>query len=424
MEKMNRRTVLQGAGGVALGLPFLEAMGAGSFSGKPPVRLAYIFLPNGVGPDSIWNPKKTGKAYDLSSSLQSLAPVKELVNVHTGLKGVTHVGTHHMSTSAVLTCTKPNHRSILDHNVSIDQLAAQKIGQNSFIPSLELSLDKAASGIDSAMINTSYGSHISWSSAKTPVPREIDPHSAFKRLFNDSKGSMGGDLSKSILDNVKESASRLNRVLGREDKQKIDQYFYSIRQIERRLAKIDKKNAKPPLGTKAPKKNLTDIRDRAKAMIDIMVLAFQTDRTKVASLMLANDSSMRIYDFLPGVNKRHHQISHYASDKSLVKMLIEVNKYHVGLFAGMVQKMSTISEGSGTLLDNSLILFTSNLKDGNKHTKTDLPVLLAGRGGGKVKTGLHEAHKEKNFSSLLLGMAKTAGCKGLNSFAGSSDALI
>ena len=424
MKTLNRRTVLRGAGGIALGLPFLEAMAVGSLSSNP-IRLAYLYMPNGVGPDSAWNPKKVGKDFDLGSAVKTLEPVKHLVNIHTGLDQ-TPIGTHMTTTAGLLSAKRPKKPSVAEAYITIDQIAANQIGQDSYLSSLELSIDAATTNVTSAGLNTTHGSYISWSSPTTPVPREVDPNSAFRRLFKDkSRGSAlsGTDISKSVLDYIKDDANSLKRVLGREDNRKIDEYFYSIRQIERRLNKMSK-SKELPAGAKAPAKDIPDVREKIKAMTEIMVLAFQTDRTKVASLMFANDSSQKRYTFLPGVNLNHHAISHYKGKKGYVEMQIEITKFFVGCYASMIKRMSEIREGNGTLLDNSLVLFTSNMKEGYNHTPKDMPAIVAGRGGGSVDTGYHHKHNDKAFASLLMGMAKTAGCKNLKGFAKTNEYII
>ena len=422
MRKLNRRTVLRGVGGIALGLPFLEAMGNSKFSGKPPVRTAFIFMSNGVGPASIWNPKKEGKDYDVHSSMTPLAPVKQFINVHSGLVG--HRGSHPTSASTMLTgqtVAIPDKLEV--KGVSIDQLIAKEIGDDCYLPSLELTLDKPKNTFQNNT-NRAYGGYLSWSSPTTPIPREMDPHNAFKRIFKDAKTSgAGGDYSKSILDYIKDDAGRLKRILGSEDNRKVNEYFYSVRQIERRLAKLGKSNKSLPAGTKSPQKNMNDRTEIAKAMIDIMVLAFQTDRTRVASFMLAHGGSGARYNFLKGVTQNHHATSHHGNKKENLNALTEINKFQLSFYVQMIKQMSVIQESNGSLLDNSLIFFGSSLKDGQKHSYSDLPILVAGGGGGSVKTGIHHNHKGKSLNSLLLGMAKTAGCK-MSNFVGENNAVI
>ena len=424
MKKLDRRTVLRGVGGIAMGLPFLEAMGSSKFSGKPPVRTAFFFMSNGVGPDSLWNPKKTGKDYDVHSSMLPLAPVKDFINVHGGLGTSVRAG-HPKGASILLTGQNVANKDKMEtKGISIDQMIAKEIGDECYLPSLELSLDKPKSKIDAQGTNLAYGGYLSWSSTTTPIPREINPHNAFKRLFKGAKtGGSGGNYTKSVLDYIKDDASRLKRILGNEDNRKVDQYFYSVRQIERRLAKLGKSNKKLPSGTKAPEENMKDRGERAKAMVDIMVLAFQTDRTRVASFMLAHGGSGARYNFLPGVTQNHHATSHHGNKKENINALIEINKYQLSFYVQMIKQMSVIQEDNGTLLDNSLLFFGSGLKDGQKHTYKDLPILVAGAGGGSVKTGIHYNHNGKNLNSLLLGMAKTAGCR-MNSFVGEKTAII
>ena len=419
MKSLDRRTVLKGACGISLGLPFLEAMGAGSSSLKPPVRVAYLYMGTGIGPHSIWNPTKEGKNFDLHSALEPLKPVGNLINVHTGLNAKL-AKAHNISTAGLL-AGKVLKRGTTTSDTTIDQIIAQTVGTDSYLPSLELSIDKSKFEVSADGTNASLGGHISWSSPDTPIPREVNPTSAFNRLFKDLKSSGGSpSTTKSVLDYVRDDAKRLQRVLGREDTNKLNQYFHSVREIERRLAKIDN-SVSLPSGTKAPIES-QDRTETIKAMVDIMVLAFQTNRTKVASLMFTNDSSQVRYKWLPGVKTNHHSYSHHGDKPGNVNPLKEIVKYYIGFYAQMIKQMSMINEVNGTLLDNSLLLFTSNFKSG--HGRDDMPCIIAGKGGGSVDTGNHIKHNGKDYNSMLLGMAKTAGCNKLTKFATTSEAII
>lgn len=418
MKPLDRRTVLKGACGISLGLPFLEAMGAGLSSRKPPVRVAYLYMGTGIGPHDIWNPTKEGKNFDLHSALEPLKPVGNLINVHTGLNAKL-AKAHNISTAGLLS-GKVLKRGTTTSATSIDQIIAQTVGTESYLPSLELSIDKSKFEVSADGTNASLGGHISWSSADTPIPREVNPKSAFNRLFKDLKSSGGSpSTTKSVLDYVKDDAKRLQRNLGREDVNKLNQYFYSVREIERRLAKIDQ-SVSLPSGTKAPAES-KDRTETINAMIDIMVLAFQTNRTKVASIMLTNDSSQVRYKWL-GVARNHHSYSHHGNNPANVTPLKKIVKYYIGFYAQMIKKMSMINEVNGTLLDNSLLLFTSNFKSG--HGRDDMPCIIAGKGGGSVDTGNHIKHNGKDYNSMLLGMAKTAGCNKISKFATTSEAII
>ena len=423
MKRLDRRTLLRGACGITLGLPFLEAMGNSSFSAKPPVRTAFFFIPNGVGPNTIWNPLNEGKDYEVHSSLTPLNPVKHLINVHGGLRG--HKGGHPTSASLHLVGRPVAVKDKLKSGgPSIDQLIAKEIGRECYLPSIELSLDRPKGGLDGKGNNLAYGGYLSWGSSQNPIPREMNPHNAFKRLFKDIKSSgSSGNYSKSILDYIKDDANRLKRELGRDDNQKIDQYFHSVREIERRLETIGQSTKKLPTGTNVPEQVIKDRWKRARAMVDVMVLAFQTDRTRVASFMLAHGGSQQSFRFLNGIKENHHSLSHHGGKETRINGIMEINKFLLGFYVKMVKKMSKIQEGNGTLLDNSLIHLGSYIKDGQRHSVHDLPILVAGAGGGSVKTGYYYNHKGKHLNSLLLGIAKTAGCK-MNSFAKATEAVI
>lgn len=429
MNKISRRTVLRGAGGIALGLPWLEAMGAGRLLGSN-VRLGFLFMPNGVNPED-WDPKGSGSSYTLSPSLAPLEKIKSEVNVHTNLwhPGARGGDGHYAKTANFLSgLTVKKTTSDLECGTSADQVAAQHIGQDTYLPSIELATQKTRNGIDTNVgFTTVYGGHISWSSPTVPVPKEIIPAQAFTRLFKGAKKSASTPAeTKSILDYIKEDTARMRRYLGREDMYRIEQYFSSVRSLERRIQKVAQDSYRMPRDAKKPQPGIPKNYDEhVNLMLDIIVLAFQTNRTKVATFMFNNSVSGQKFDFVNGVNGGHHEISHHRDDAGKKKMLGLIAKYHVEQYAKMLVKMKAIKEGDKTLLDNSLILFGSGLKDPNRHSHDNLPILVGGKGGGKVKTGLHQSHGgDKNrLNNLLLGMLQTAGCP-LKKFNDSNGSII
>ena len=271
------------------------------------------------------------------------------------------------------------------------------------------------------------GAYISWYNETTPVPREIVPANAYARLFKGAKKSVStASESKSILDFVKDDTLRLKRSLGREDLHLVDQYFTNVRFLERRLQKLARENMTLPRNAKKPPKGIpADFQTHADLMLDIMVLAIQTNRTKVVSFMFGRANSGFRFDFLKGVGRdMHHSYSHHNNDPNRINCLEAITRYHVSLYSKMLQKMDAIKEGDKTLLDNSLILFGSGLWEGNGHTYKQKPLLVAGKGGGSVKTGLHHVHDQGTpMNNLLLGMMKTAGCP-LKRFGDSNGVII
>ena len=428
MSKISRRTVLRGAGGIALGLPWLEAMGASRFLNEN-IRLGFLFMPNGVNPED-WDPKGKGSSYSLSPSLTPLEKIKSEVNVHSNLwhAGARGGDGHYVKTANFLSgAAVKKTTSDLHCDITADQVAAKHIGQNTFLPSIELAIKKTSNRIDTNVgFTTVYGGHISWSSPTTPVPKEIIPAQAFNRMFKGAKKSTSTPAeTKSILDYIKEDTARMKRYLGREDSYRIDQFFSSVRSLERRIQKASQDNFTMPRDAKKPADGVPkNYNDHVNLMLDLMILAFQTNRTKVATFMFANSVSGQNFSFLSGVDGGHHELSHHRNEAGKKKMIGLIAKYHVQQYAKMLLKMKDIKEGNKTLLDNSLILFGSGIKDPNRHSHNNLPILVGGKGGGKVKTGQHLVHKDKEkMNNLLLGMLQTSGCQ-LSKFGDSDGSII
>ena len=414
---ISRRTLLRGMG-AAMALPMLDAMlptkaFAATRKAMPPVRMACIYFPNGVWQES-WIPKAVGTGYDLPFALEPLAEMRDHVNVFSGLdKAASRSGDgHYAKTANFLTgepVTKTTGKDISAGGISMDQLAAKHLGHNTPLPSLELGIDPVISGIDSKVGYTRlYGSYISWRSATLPVAKEINPRFVYERLFGD-KGADGREIHKkdrkeqqSLLDLVLEDAHDLRRKLGRDDQVKMDEYLESIRAVESRIEfamNKDPRDWKPtstptipgPPAEKAP----GDFREHVDLMLDLMVLAFQTDSTRIQSFMFANDVSGRNFSFIPGVSGGHHDMSHHENKEDKIAQYKAINRWHTEKYVAFLKKLQAVPEGEGTLLDNSMILFGSSISDGNSHNPNNLPILVGGGAGGKLKTGLHVA-SEKN----------------------------
>jgi hypothetical protein len=376
---------------------------------KPPVRMACLFFPNGVWQEG-WVPRQAGMAYKTPYALEPLNRHRAYLNVFSQLdKAASRIGDgHYAKTANFLTgepVTKTTGKDISAGGISMDQLAAQRLGHLTPIPSLELGIDPVVSGIDSNVGYTRlYGSYISWRTPNLPVAKEINPRFVYERLFGDKdasgkeqRGAMSSQQRRSVLDLVLADARRLRARLGRDDQVKIDEYLESIHAVEKRIAfaeQPDPRDWKPenlPGLTPPPEGVPVDFREHIQIMMDLMVLAFQTDSTRIISFMFANDVSGRNFSFLPGVSGGHHDISHHEDKEEKIRQYMEINRWHAEQFAQLLDRLRAVPEGEGNLLDNSMILFGSGMSDGNLHAPNNLPIVLAGRAGGQLRTGYHVA---------------------------------
>ncbi len=425
--KLSRRTVLRGLG-VSLALPWLEATGsiakAASASAAGPVRMGFIFVPNGVVMPN-WVPKTEGYGFELSRTLMPLAPVKDDLMVITGLthdKGRANgdgAGDHARSASVFLTGSQPRKTDgeKIRSGISVDQMAAQAIGQKTRFSSLELGVDagRMAGNCDSGY-SCAYSSNISWSSESTPVGKEVNPRLVFERLFSGGKASevdkgqqQREALQKSVLDFISDDAKRLQSKLGRNDNRKLDEYLNGVREIERR---IGTKSAKPldiDIDYAIPDGIPGDYQDHMRMMCDLMVLAFQTDSTRIATMMFANAGDNKNYRKI-GVPDGHHDISHHGDNAEKLEKISKINHFQVQQLSYLLQKMKSIREGERTLLDNSMIVYGSGISDGNRHNHDNLPILLAGSGGGTIDSGRHVRYDlETPVCNLFMSMLDRMG---------------
>ena len=425
-----RRTFLRGVG-AAIALPWLDAMqpmaAFGATVPKPPVRMGCLFFPNGVWVKD-WVPATAGADYELPKSLEPLADVKSDVLVISGLdKAKSHDGDGHYAKDANfltgLHVNKTSGRDISAGGISMDQFAAQLLGGRTPLPSLELGIEPNASGVDMGYTRL-YACHISWRAANIPVDKEINPRSAYERLFgsNAAKDKSSGNASdarddRSLLDMALEDAHDLRKKLGRDDQLKVDEYLESVRSLEKQIefaTKQDTRDWHPdtkPTLTAPAAGTPRDYQKHVSLMLDLIVLAFQTDQTRIASFMFANSVSGRSFrDYIDGVKEGHHELSHHRNDPEKIRGYSAINKWHVERFAELVQKMKSVKEGAGTLLDNSMMLFGSGFSDGNRHDPTNIPILLAGRGGGAIKSGAHVAKPQGTpLCNLYLSMLQAMG---------------
>jgi hypothetical protein len=301
--------------------------------------------------------------------------------------------------------------------ISADQAAARLIGDRTRLASLEIGIERfrGAGNCDSGY-SCVYEHTLSWRGPTSPLPTEVDPRLVFDRLFtnsgNDAERAKRGRLRTSVLDTVLEDAHRLENQLGGADRQKLDQYFSCVRELEDRIARAEKlPPAQPPAGTIKPRLLPADLDEHFKLMCDLLVLAFQTDVTRISSFMFAREGSSLRYPMV-GVSDAHHELTHHRNDPKMIAKVRDINRYHVRQFAYLVGKLKSIPEGTGTLLDNCMIAYGCAIGDGNRHTHHDLPVLLAGKAGGSVKTGRHVIYpKETPVTNLWLAMLDRAGAR-------------
>jgi hypothetical protein len=396
-QHLSRRTFVRGMG-VTVALPFLDAMAPALSAADAPVRrLGFVYIPMGMNP-VLWMPKEEGRISELSPSLASLMPFLDQVTVlsNTELKKAYAPGNHATANSAFLSTARAKRTEGSDYELAttVDQIAAKQLGQQTAIPSLELGTDLIAQvGSCDNGLACVYQNCLSWSSPTTPLPAEADPRILFERLFGDggSPKDRRADLqsNRSILDWVTEDMARLQRKLGSADRNRISQYMDSIREVERRIEKAEQQSATTPVAqVRRPLSVPENWEDHVKLMFDLQVLAFQADITRVITFQLAREASTRTYPQI-GVPEPHHPVSHHVNDPEKLAKLGKINAYHVSLFAYYLDKLKSTREGDGTLLDHSLLLLGSGMGNPDVHDHTNLPIVVAGGGGGAVKGGRH-----------------------------------
>jgi hypothetical protein len=417
-SKIDRRTLLRGVG-VAMALPWLESLpvwggepAAGSETAAFPKRFAALFMGNGINPDHWWA-KGSGAEMELSKSLEPMAPFRARLNVVFGLfnKAATGVGIHPGQTGNILSGAALQKGAVLKGGVSMDQVLAAKFADETPQPSLVLGCEQPITGYHETNFSMAYSSHISWQDAASPVPMEVYPSQAFDSLFD----NQGSRRMSSILDRVKEDAAGLRRKVSRADQAKLDEYLTSVREVEKRIestralkGKADEHagdRGRPAITMKRPDNGLPeDIREHMRLMCDIVALAFQTDKTRVATLLLCRDLSGLFYPFL-NVRTAHHPSSH--DDRS--DAYERISRYYVGQLAYLAGRLAAMPEGTGSVLDNSCLMFMSNLWSGSSHDSGKVPLLLVGGLGGTLKTGrvlnyLDKGDDNRRLCSLYLSL--------------------
>jgi len=412
-KKIARRTILKGAG-VALALPWLESVAhAGEERlSEPPLRMAFLFMPNGVRPE-LWTPPGDAEDYEITHHLKPLAPFKNDFLLLENLWNKNSVGRNgHWPKVPIWLSGGYVQRTTADDldtgAVSIDQLAAQRIGALTPLPSIELGLDAPRTGIDVAGggFARMYGSFISWRDPHTPVPKEIVPQLAFDRLFRNKRGAVISSVNPkdpallsalqrddaSVLDVVLEGAKSLKRNGSASDRVRLDEYFESVRSVEQRLEATLRPQKRWINAGKFPLERPVagipqDHAEHLRLMMDILILAFWTDTTRIGTLMLGDAQSNYDYSFLSGVRGGFHSLSHHQNDPNTRDQYGKIVDWHMEQLAYFLGRVKSLDEGGTSLLDNSMIMFGGSLKDGNLHAVEDLPLILAGRGKGTLRPG-------------------------------------
>ena len=432
-----RRTFLKGVG-ASLSLPLLDAMiPAATASTKtaalPVKRLGYVFMPMGCD-QSRWTPAGTdGTLGELSPILQSLGPVREHVTAFTNLElRNAYPGSHATSNSSFLSAAKAKHTESNDYYLATtaDQLAAQQIGRDTQLPSLELAMDllQTTGQCDNGYACV-YQNNLSWSSPTTPLPYEAHPRVVFERLFGE-----GGSIAErraalrkraSLLDWITEDIASLKRKLGPADQAKVNEYLDTVREVERRIqkAEADTTTSSLPVDLERPLGVPASYTEHAKLMFDLQVLAMQGDITRVTTFQLARETSNRTYAAETGVADPHHPLSHHGNDPEKIARMAKINAFHVSLFAYFLERLKATPEGNGTLLDHSLLLYGSGIGNPNVHDHTNLPVLVAGGAAGGLKGNRHIRYKDPvPLANLHLTLLDKVGVK-IDAFGDSSGKI-
>ena len=414
-SRIPRRAVLRGAG-VTMALPWLESLQAFEGSSKSPTlfpkRFGVLFMGNGINEDH-WSSEGDGADMKLSKTLSVLEPIKHKINVIEGLylKMATGQGIHPGQTGSLLSGAVIDKGPIIHAGTTIDQMIANHVGQDTAQQSLVLACEQPMTGYHESNFSMAYSSHISWQSADSPVPNEIYPSLAWDSLF-ENRGSLR---NLSILDRIKDRAGVLGRKISSTDKSKLDEYLTSVREVERRIETTRKhkdvaddaaKGQNRPAWTMdRPANGLPeDLREHARLMCDIVAIAFQTDKSRVASLLLARDLSALYYPFLD-VKEGHHAASH----NNLSDGYERISRFHLSQLGYLAAKLDAMPEGDGTVLDNSCLMFINNMWAGRKHDNLRLPIVLAGGLGGTLKTGrslnyLKAGNENRKLCSLYLSL--------------------
>lgn len=431
---VDRRTFLKGVG-VSLALPFFDSLGwaAGANSTKPPVRLAFMYMPHGVIMDQFWPNNQEEFLSSPPPIIQSLKPIVDQCLMMKGISGVpiTPFGgaPHALELSTWLTGRLPDadSRDRINISISADQIMANYVGAQTLLPSLELATMPQTWKENQEGLHEGYYNHCSFRSPTQPVPAETDPRNVLNRLFGklgkEGRVTQANPLDRQMLDRVLSGARDLRRTLARGDQQKLDEYLDSVRSVERRIAAIESRQQEAALeknGVAPSKRHATDSApievkipegdkrsEYMQVMCDLIILAFQTDTTRVSTYIGSRPNGASYPEL--GFSNQHHSQTHYGKDQEMIHKVAAINQFNVDQYAYMVNKMHALREGEGSLLDNCIMMWGSGLEDGDKHRRDNLPFIIAGKGGGSIRTGQFLTSVQGNQGDLLTTLLTCAG---------------
>jgi hypothetical protein len=423
-----RRTVLRGLG-AAVALPLLESMvpagtALAATAAAPKTRLGCIYIPHGATMDK-WTPKGEGTSFEFSEILQPLAPFRDRVNVISDLAHApvapwtgedTGGAENHVRAAAVfLSGAHPVKKNEAHVGMTVDQIAAQHVGQDTPLPSIELSMEPLNLTCGDAGFTCAYRNTLSWKSATLPLPMENNPQVVFERLFGDgstdAQRQERRQQSRSLLDSIAQQVPSLEKDLPKGDRQRLRDYLDEVREIERRVKQVDAQLSRNLDLPDAPVGIPAAFEDHLKLMFDLQVLAYKSEITRISTFMFARENSNAVYPGA-GVREGFHNASHHSNERKNMDQFAVINTYHVKMLAYFLEKLRTTPDGDGTLLDHSMILYGSSLSDGNEHNFDPLPVVLAGGGSGQIRGGRHLRHAPHTpMSNLLLTMLDTLGAR-------------
>jgi len=418
-KHLDRRTMLRGMG-AAIGLPLLEAMipartALAQTAASPKPHMGFIYFPHGAVMNK-WAPEKAGAQWDFTPILKPLEPYKKYVSVVTGTENKPAISpaVHAIMPGTWLSCVHPRESNEPYAGVTIDQIAAQHIGQDTPFPSLEIATEsRGGGGICDRAFGCSYSGTISFRTPTTPLPMEVNPRTLFQRLFGvgdtaEERKALAKQYA-SILDLVQGEAADLKRSVGARDRAMLDDYLESVREIERRVQKMEARDLSTLNLPSAPEGMPERFDEHLNMMFDLTALAWQANLTRVFSMMMAAEVSNQTYNHI-GVSDAFHPLSHHQNDEAKIERLSKIQIYHTQVFAKFVDKLSKMPDGDGTMLDHSIILYGSNMSNSNAHNNYPLPSAIIGGGCGKLKGGIHVKAPEKTpHANLLLTLLERAG---------------
>jgi hypothetical protein len=421
-KHISRRAMLRGAG-VSLALPFLDAMvPAFAATSKSPCRMFVNYVPNGIIMKD-FTPPLGPLGTDLPRIVQPMAPFRDKILILSGLQqywGFGHEdgsGDHARAAATYLTGVhvKKTSGADIQAGISVDQVAADHVGSETRLPSLELTCeDGRVVGVCDSGYSCVYSNNISWRSSTTPNTPEINPRAVFERLFGDDDGDAAARrrdrrYESSILDWVLDDSRSLERKLDTTDRRKLDEYMTAVRQIELRIQKAERDNKELTPTIERPDATPADLRDEIRLMYDLLLVAFQTDSTRVSTLMVGREGSLKTYREID-IADSHHPLTHHRGDAGMIEKVYRINRYHMELFSEFMAKLAKTPDGDGTLLDHTMILYGGGLADGNRHQHDELPVMLAGGACGSIRGGRHVQVKDHTpLNNLYVSMLSRMG---------------